>query len=450
MKEYLLNAAESDNSRDSDNLIVGDNDKQWVLLGLSWVECHLIGERGLDSQELVVEKVNSLAKLVGPEVNVVVVLSPGLVRLFEQSTAALFHQAQSLGSSVTILVPWKEPPTLSVRFDGLVSSFWCTASVFHELLAVVSIDVVDDLCFNLLSAILNGGVDVQRLFVKQLPLQSARELPPADHTGALIMAHRGASKYLEVALTFLQRAASFSMLSVRVGLDTQETDEYQAMLRSFQNIEFYKVSPAPAGPYVIRQQLVELSSEGFLVFQDSDDISCYDRFIVQQAEMRKTKADLIGCHQLRVDEIERRVEAFRFPLDVSAALSATNSASLTYQAKEPLLHATAMVVRQGFVNAGGFSTDQKIANDTQFMLRAYFTLQMRNVDSFLYIQRRHSRALTVAKATALDTPLRRSLGSRWAVDFEAVKDGRALLDMTSLAPRPGAEQHSLTPLCVDN
>jgi hypothetical protein len=75
---------------------------------------------------------------------------------------------------------------------------------------------------------------------------------------------------------------------------------------------------------------------------------------------------------------------------------------------------------------------------------------MRNVDSFLYIQRRHPRALTVAKATALDTPLRRSLGSMWAVDFEAVKDGRALLELTSLAPRPGSEQHSLTPLWVDN
>ena len=69
------------------------------------------------------------------------------------------------------------------------------------------------------------------------------------------------------------------------------------------------------------------------------------------------------------------------------------------------------------------------------MLRAYFSLRMRNVDDFLYIRRRHSGALTVAKETALGTPLRHFLGTTWGADFEAVKSGKARLEETSLWPR---------------
>lgn len=175
-------------------------------------------------------------------------------------------------------------------------------------------------------------------------------------------------------------------------------------------------------------------------------MSCSDRFITQNVEMLKTQADIIGCHELRVDEINKRVEAFRFPLDVSAALKQHDSAMRCYYGKEPMLTGTAMIVRPSFTKVGGFSTDQKIANDTQFMLRAYFKLRMRNVDSFVYIRRRHPKALTVAQDTALGNPLRQSLGRMWAMDFEAVKRGEAQLDQTSLAPRSGGGLHSLTRL----
>jgi hypothetical protein len=101
------------------------------------------------------------------------------------------------------------------------------------------------------------------------------------------------------------------------------------------------------------------------------------------------------------------------------------------------------MVRSGFVRAGGFSTNRKIANDTQFMLRAYFSLRMRNVDSFLYIRRRHPTALTVAKKTALGTHLRHHLGTTWGADFEAVKSGKARIEETSLWPRSGTVPHRL-------
>jgi len=449
MKKYLNRVADLNTGNDSDNASndIDHNYRSLLLLGLSWAECHLIGDHGVSGHRIIAEEVDSIADLLCQGVDVVVVLSPDLIQLFEQSATALFNPAQTCESIVTILIPWKEPPLQNIRYDGTISSFWCTTSVFRNLLSVVAIDAVDTLCFEVLNAILNGKIDVQRLSVKQLPIrESVADLLPLNRTAALIMAHRGKKRYLEIALTFIERAAASTGLTVTIGLDVDDIDEYQTISQSFRNIKFYRVTPTPAGPYVVRQKLIDRSTEAILVFQDSDDISCYDRFVVQYAEMCRTKADLVGCHQLRVDEINRCVVAFRFPLDVTAALSAHNSASLTYQAKEPLLHATAMTTREGFTNAGGFSTDQKIANDTQFMLRAYFTLRMKNVDSFLYIQRRHPKALTVTEETALGTPLRRHLGGMWAADFEAVKSGKTCLDMSSLAPRQGVANFSITPL----
>ena len=156
--------------------------------------------------------------------------------------------------------------------------------------------------------------------------------------------------------------------------------------------------------------------------------------------------EVVGSHELRVDELARSVEVYRFPLDASAALALPGSTERNDRANEPLLHPTVTMVRSGFVRAGGFSTNRKIANDTQFMLRAYFSLRMRNVDSFLYIRRRHPSALTVVKETALGTPLRHYLGTTWGADFEAVKSGKVKIEETSLWPRLSPVTHRLTRL----
>ena len=170
-----------------------------------------------------------------------------------------------------------------------------------------------------------------------------------------------------------------------------------------------------------------------MAFQDSDDISTYDRFTVQYGEMLRTRAQMVGCHELCVDEINGTVHALRFPLNVSEALGALSPEAECHLGHEPLLHATCMVSRRDFLRAGGFSTDQRIANDTQFMLRAYFSISMRNVDAFLYVRRVHGSALTVAADTKLGNPLRSSLSARWLADFQAVRMG-ASLAASSLRP----------------
>jgi hypothetical protein len=417
------------------------------VLGLSREEC--LGLRAGNFQDWLAraEAVDSPAELLCPGVDAIAVLSPEVAPLFSASAANLFTDAPWPESWVTVLLPWQEPPTGSIRADGVAQSFSCSSEVFANLLTVLRAEKIESFCFHLLDAILNGTVAIPRLLVRQLPLDPSSTSPiAADHRAALIMAHRGPKHFLAAALHSIMGAACSSQVTVRVGLDLEDVSEYQDVVQAFPEAEFYRAEGAPVGPYIIRQSLIDRSSEQLIVFHDSDDISCHDRFAAQAAEINGRQVEVVGSHELRVDELAHSVEVYRFPLDASAALALPGSTERNDRANEPLLHPTVTMVRSGFVQAGGYSTNRKIANDTQFMLRAYFSLRMRNVDSFLYIRRRHPAALTVASETALGTPLRHFLGTTWGADFEAVKSGKAKLEETSLWPRLSPHAHQLTRL----
>jgi hypothetical protein len=419
----------------------------WIVLGLSHAEFLGIGGGDFQGRVAQVGIVHSWAELAGPGIDCIAVLSPEVAAFFPQSAADLSRDVMWEDLWMTVLVPWREPPTRSIRADGLADSFCCSAEVFFELLKTVSEVPTERFCFSLLDAILNGKIAVQNLFVRQLlPDESSASPVALPQNAAVIMAHRGPKQFLTSALRFVTVADSHSSVKVRVGLDLEDVSEYRDLAEIFPAVEFYGVEGAPVGPYVIRQTLIDLSREHLIVFHDSDDISCHDRISRQAAEIAEKQVDLVGSHELRVDELAETVEIYRFPLDASAALALPGSTEQNDRSHEPLLHPTVTMVRSGFVQAGGFSTNRKIANDTQFMLRAYFSLRMRNVDSFLYIRRRHSAALTVAKKTALGSSLRHFLGSTWGADFEAVKSGKARLEETSLRPRLEPVPHRVTRL----
>ena len=417
----------------------------WVVAGFSWNELLALGEVGV--RGLAIAYVDSLEHLTAGDVDVMAVLSPETAPLFPASAGSLFRGARPRESWLSVLLPWQEPPSRSIRCDGDVGSFCCSAEVFASAWRGVRPGPVEKFCLQVLEQVLNGAIEVESFRIRQLPFESGYEdISEPERDMALIMAHRGPQNYLSTALRFLQRAAGASKLALRVGLDVEDTAAYQQMVADFPGVEFFGIDGAPVGPYVIRQALVSRTHEHRLLFHDSDDISCYDRLTCLAREMEARQVEVVGSHELRVDVIERTVRAYRFPLDSTAALALPGSTEENYYGCEPLLHPTLMMDRDGFNRAGGFSTDQRIANDTQFMLRSYFTLRMRNVDAFLYVRRRHAGALTVAKETALGIPLRRQLGSTWGAAFEAVKSGKAKLEDTCLMPRHSAVPHSLTRL----
>jgi hypothetical protein len=323
------------------------------------------------------------------------------------------------------LVPREPTPEIDSSYCNPISSFLCSSEVFARF-AAQEIDCWSrTLCFAVLRAIARGDIEVDRLLVRQIPLPRRRVYGLETTAKALVLPHRGEAAHLRAALKYAGKSAG-TPLTVRVGLDVEEGGEYAAFPEEYPDVEFFRFSPAPVGPYVIRQELAERSPEPLLTLQDSDDLSCYDRFTTLGDTLAETGCDIVGSHELCLDEIRCLVQPVRYPLDCTAALSRC--------ANHALLHATLMTHRRAFFDAGGVSTHLIIANDTQFLLRAYFNSSIRNVDEFLYIRRRHPASLTSAPETVFDNPLRRRLSSEWTCDFDAVKRGDLAIENSSLRP----------------
>ncbi|HEY6343888.1 MAG TPA: hypothetical protein VIY49_20525 [Bryobacteraceae bacterium] len=355
----------------------------------------------------------------------VVVFEGHLIDEVEEFLPALWNEVDRGATAFTVLVPRRTPPQLDSDYAEPVSSFFCSSNVFARFLALGIDCWATTLCFAVLRAIASGDIEVDRLLVRQIPAApqrlESREIPAQ----ALIMPHRGDPAHLRVALKYIDKAAGNSP-TVRVGLDQDEHCDHATLSREFPRVEFFRFSPAPVGPYVIRQDLAERSAEPLLTLQDADDLSCYDRFVTLAHGLAETGCDIIGSHELCLDELRCLVQPVRFPLDCTD--------SLDLCANHALLHATLMAHRRAFFHVGGLSTDQIIANDTQFLLRAHFNSTIRNVDEFLYVRRRHASSLTNAPDTVFDSPLRRRLASEWARDFDAVRRGTLQIHESSLRP----------------
>ncbi|MEI9928879.1 MAG: hypothetical protein WDN44_15850 [Sphingomonas sp.] len=132
------------------------------------------------------------------------------------------------------------------------------------------------------------------------------------------------------------------------------------------------------------------------------------------AESRE--ADIVGCHELRCDELTRTVEAIRFPLDANRALAIAPGAAQ--------LVATTVTRTDCFRRTGGFSTIRTFGADRQFQLRAHWSARMLNVDEFLYVRRLREGSLTTAAATGMQSQVRKEGQSPLARGFPGAA-GRA-------------------------
>jgi hypothetical protein len=355
----------------------------------------------------------------------VLIFEESLADQIDQSLGSLWQEIPDNRTAFIALVPRGAAPTIDSRHGDPVTSFLCSSEVFARFLALRIDCWPQTLCFAVLRAIARRDIEVDCLLVRQIPLLQPRVNGRQQAAKSLLIPHRGEAAHLQAALAFAEKSAENS-LKIRVGLDVEECGEYAAFPAEYPGVEFVRFSPAPVGPYVIRQELAENSTEPLLALQDSDDLSCYDRFVAQSDALAETGCDIVGSHELCLDEMRGVVQPVRFPLDGSAAL--------TMCANHALLHGTLMTYRRVFFDLGGLSTDLIIANDTQFLLRAHFNSSIRNVDEFLYIRRRHAASLTNAAETIFDNPLRRRLSSMWTRDFNAIKRGELKIEDSSLRP----------------
>jgi len=361
----------------------------------------------------------------------------GLVGIVDDATFALLQKQLKLvlpliekwSFGLALLIPWQDPPSSGIRFDGQLYSFVCSPALLMSILASGEPLSADTAAYAILAALLSGNAKVDRLVIRQLGQPQMGERILIQNDTAVIMAHRGQASHLECALSSIRRMHLHGSVKTFVGLD-DDAKGYRSLCSRYPEVRFYYVPAPPCGHFYIKQHLIELCKQKFIAFHDSDDVSCDDRIIVTLGELARTNSDIVGCHELRLDEINQKLEVYRFPLDVVKALE--------IQQQGAQLHASTVVNRSRFLEIGGLSTDLRIANDTQFRLRAFFSLRMRNVDAFLYIRRRHQQSLTMAPETALGCPLRAKLRISWEAAFAAIRQGNVAIEDSSLRPARNA------------
>lgn len=321
------------------------------------------------------------------------------------------------------IVPNRKAPTRMWRFDGICNSFMTRVSTLRRNMKTIKDTDISSVCYVLSFSILNSANHTDGFLATTLlaskPIQFHKFI---NNECAIIISHHGKFNYLKTCLSYLN---DFHKL-IYLGFDINKVNSrIDALINKYKNIKYYISNFNKNGPYGIRHELIINSTENLCIFQDSDDVSCADRFNEIVSAFAYTNAEFIGSHEIRVDEIEECVKIYRYPLNVNEALN-----------KAPnhcLLFPTSAIKKDSYQKIGGFSNYLRFGLDTQFLLRSHFQLEIRNLDSFLYIRRRRKGSLTTHPKTALGTKIRLESLKQWKRDFGKIRSGKIEIDNSSIS-----------------
>ena len=320
----------------------------------------------------------------------------------------------------------KEPPVYRERQDEYIYSFCCNFQLFKELISSFGHTEFQQkhFLFELLDHIFQGKSGFRKILARQLPIVH-KELTDTIPC-SVIIPHKGNNDYLANLLLFLDQ---LDELHISVGLDQEIGTEIEELKTTYSDTSFYSFDPHPVGPYVIRNKLIENSTDQLIYFQDSDDIPCADRFQQLSAYMLEQGCQLCGSHEIKLDYYTRTVQAIRYPRNVSGALAKSGGHSL--------LHPSSAITRNAFYLGGKLSEERIFGNDTKFLYHSYFVFDsIQNIDEFLYIRRRHPNSLTTSPETSIGSPARSKLLLTWLKEFDRVKNGILRLENTTLNYSP--------------
>lgn len=343
---------------------------------------------------------------------------------------------------IALLIPYKTPPigipsenpdapNTSKREDGAVQSFLISPKHFSNAEMVSSFMDWSRLAFRLVHAYLNSSHS-NNMEVLQVGKPSETYVQPgaADEEllqqSLMIIPHKDSLSLLYRCFLHLNSNAwlpgSINLCFDDSGYHTLNTRPYEQLkerLRIFKNI------PYNVGPYPPRHYSILAAKQEYIFFQDSDDIPVATRFVHQLRALRERNLDMVGSHELRIDEFKQSLLIMRYPLDVTASLNA--------RCFHPLFHPTALITRKAYLKTGGFSTNLRFVYDTQFLLRSHFFLRSGNVDEFLYLRFKRPNSLTTDPKTSLGSGFRSFLIGRWNIDFRLIKEDKLHLQDSSLS-----------------
>lgn len=363
-----------------------------------------------------IERRSALVTISGFPMPLIALLGPETEALLSEAVRRVIANPDPRGM-LAVLVPPQPAPEHGDRDDGPVESFVVSGPRAEALL--LAAETPERPLFDLLREALDGRIGGVTVLSGEAPEDGSGSACTIEG----VLPHRGPDRFLTASAASLLRQPELTSLAV--GFDQPPPIDMSSLAWP-ESVRLLAFSPEPVGPYVVRQHCALTSSCDFLAMQDSDDLSAISRLSRQLAHLHQTNADIVGCHELRIDERTGSVRAHRYPLDANAALSSR----LGY-----VCLMGAMLIRtQALRSMGGFSTARRIASDTQFLWRAHFAARIRNVDAFLYVRRIWQGSLTTAPETAIGVPERVRLRQAWLSAFEAVLEGRAAFSDTALAP----------------
>jgi hypothetical protein len=355
-----------------------------------------------------------------------------LVASFLRDCNRLLRELEGLPRAFVLLANRRKPPPKMRRDDGEVESFVCSARIAEQEWSSDSTES-GSLCYRMFTRVVSKGSALS-LLVRQLPMgrhtlpQGSEAIPSV----VIIIPHGHSLGHLQLTLHHVHRMISPSSMRTAVGLDVDDVGPYQSLKES-PNVDIYRrIADSRVGPYVFRQAMIDAAREELILFQDSDDIPCTDRVKSLAHCLTSMHADMVGSHEIEFDQIGHKLKVYRYPLCVSKVLLGRGSCTHGILKPEPFLHGTAMIRRDKFQLAGGLSTNRRIANDTQFLLRAALSLNIVNVDEFLYVRTVHKNALTVTAETRNGSTLRKNLSEQWQADFWKIRNEQMELSESSL------------------
>lgn len=338
---------------------------------------------------------------------------------------AEIHKAlhEGLHNQLTLLIPYKEPPVFGHREDGKVASFIVSNSVLNATdynkakgrfwrLAYYTVN-------KHLNAATSGNVEIVQ--VNRPPTVEYEDQQELFREAMMVMPHKGSVKLLNRSLHHIRQ---MPVLPSEIGICFDDLSYKKANNLFLQQCTRYVNKPLNVGPYLPRHYSIRQSDKEYIFFHDSDDISVKQRFVRQMNELKARELDLIGSHELRIDQFAKCLLLIRFPLDVNKSLSEGYC--------HPLFHPTSLITRRAYLKTQGFSTNQRFAYDTQFLIRAYFFLKIGNVDDFLYLRFKRANSLTTSGETKLGNEIRMFLLWRWALDFRLILQKKLRFEDSSL------------------
>lgn len=341
-------------------------------------------------------------------------------------------------SHFAVLLQYKNPNTPHSQTNlPSEESFLISANEFIQLYEK---EIQTGLCYHFMLKVLQVENQLEQIIAYQIGHPNPLIFESGDQPVSMevIMPHRGDSTDLEAALWYLQKQ-KVAPQKVSVCFDEAVSEGHFKMADKNPQVGFFANYPSGVGPYPSRDILARATEEKIIVFHDSDDVSTTDRISALSQVLDDKKWDAIGSHELRINKIEKKIEAVRFPIDVLKTMC-------IHQDRYSIFFPSTAIKKTAYLKTGGLSTVRKHSSDSQFYRRAYFFLNLKNVDEFLYIRVKHENSLTTAKQTTLGSPVRERLKRQWVNDFIKIQHQNISLNESTLVDEPNVSNVDLIPL----